>query len=256
MTLFTIKKILSIFVSLPGAIIMVLLVSGLARIRRDRIAPINIALALLLYALSIGPVSHAIIGLVEKTVIYRGDPKADVILYLGGGTINGVEDLSGEGTTNPFAAQRLLDTARLYNKYRLPVIVSGGSISGEVPEAAIVKRILSDLGIPAERIITEDKSMDTVENALYSKKIMERRGYRKGILVTSAIHLRRAEMIFRHAGIDVLPHAAGPFSGKAKRLTPYDFVPSVFPLQETTFALHEGVGLAFYAIKYYLLPGP
>ncbi len=119
--------------------------------------------------------------------------------------MEGVPDISGTSIPSSDMTVRIVDAVRLYKKYKLPIIVSGGSVPGKVKEAVVVGRFLNDLGVKQKDIILEDLSMDTVENALNVKDIFKKKGYKKGLLVTSAYHIRRSEFLFKKTGLDVYP---------------------------------------------------
>lgn len=67
-------------------------------------------------------------------------------------------------------------------------------------------------GVPAERVLVDDRAESTVENALGSARVMKARGLRTAIVVTSPYHTRRAAVmfsrIFRHEGLEVRVRAA------------------------------------------------
>ena len=53
-------------------------------------------------------------------------------------------------------------------------VPSGGQGSDEViSEAESMKRTLAELGVPEERIVKEDKSVNTYQNMAFSKKVIE-----------------------------------------------------------------------------------
>jgi uncharacterized SAM-binding protein YcdF (DUF218 family) len=245
------KKILSVFVTIPGSFIIILIASGIYGIKKKNfLLCINLIIGLLLYCISISYFANPILGLIEKDSIYKGKPSVDVIILLGGGTSEGVSDLSGISAPISDMTVRIVDAVRLYNKYSLPIIITGGSASEAAKDAVVAKRFLIDLGVKPSDIIIEDQSMDTVENALYVKKLFKAKKFKKGLLVTSGYHLKRAEFIFRQTGIDVYPHSCGLLSEKKARRTMYDFLPSVFELKKSGLAFKEAIGLLFYRIKY------
>lgn len=95
--------------------------------------------------------------------------------------IEGVPDLSGEGVPASQAYPRIVTAVRLHRRLGLPVIVSGGRIRAEdTPEAVIVKRFLVDLGVAESQVILEERSRDTHENAVFTKAVCEREGFRHG----------------------------------------------------------------------------
>ena len=66
-----------------------------------------------------------------------------------------------------------------------------------------IKQRLTELGIPAEQIFTDTSSRNTLENARFSKKIIDSFHIQGPyLLVSSAMHLPRAQMVFKKAGIN------------------------------------------------------
>lgn len=76
------------------------------------------------------------------------------------------------------------------------IIVSGGVPKNGKTEADVMYDWLREQGIDENRIIKEDQSRDTVENALNSMKIVEEENIESVTLITSASHIRRALMLF------------------------------------------------------------
>lgn len=80
------------------------------------------------------------------------------------------------------------------------VIVSGGRGPGEeISEAACMKQLLQQEGIPGRRIVTEDKSRDTRENIRNSLDICGRN--KKTAVVTCGYHMYRALAFVKKEGI-------------------------------------------------------
>ena len=77
------------------------------------------------------------------------------------------------------------------------VILSGGYTSSkEFSEASVMKRFATDMGIPEEKIILEEKATNTVENAIYINEIVGKHNFRELYIVTSPYHLMRTRIIF------------------------------------------------------------
>ncbi|MBN2039252.1 MAG: YdcF family protein [Spirochaetes bacterium] len=248
--MFELKKIISVFITIPGFFIAFLVITGLyGFLKKINILKFNLLIGIILYCISISFFSNRIIGLIEKDSIYYGKPEVDVIVLLGGGMSEGVSDISGTGFPSYDMGVRTMDAFRLYKLYHLPIIVTGGSIS-EQKEAFVVRRILIDFGVKPDRIVIEDKSRDTVENALYVKRIFRDKGYKKGLLLTSGYHLRRSEFIFRSVGLDFYSHSSGLLSEKKKIFFLYDFLPDIAHLKKSALFLKEAAGLVFYFVKY------
>lgn len=120
---------------------------------------------------------------------------ADVIIVLGAATYN--------GEVSPVYQERLNHGISLYNDgYTDKIIVTGGLGKGnEQTDSYIAKQYLIKQGISEEDILTEDKSIITQENLENSKMIMEENGYETAIVVSDPLHMKRAMLLARDAGI-------------------------------------------------------
>lgn len=247
--MFAAKKIISAFIVIPGLFITILLIAGLVCARRKNPAwkPL-LAVALLLYLFSVGPVANTLIGAVEMHALYNGKERADVIVLLGGGIHDGVPDLTGSNIPGADAMYRVVEAARLYKLYCLPVIVSGGAVGCDAPEAPVDGRFLADLDVDRNSIICDTRSRDTGENAEFVREICTQRGFKRCVLVTSAYHMRRAEYIFKEAGIESLPHTCGAYAESQKCLDYLDLLPHIAQLRKSSLALRELIGSAYYCM--------
>ena len=72
-----------------------------------------------------------------------------------------------------------------------------------VSEAEIVSRFADTLGVPRNRLILEQQSRNTRENALFSARMVQPKPDERWLLVTSAWHMPRSVGCFRKAGFDV-----------------------------------------------------
>ncbi|MDO5434921.1 MAG: YdcF family protein [Clostridia bacterium] len=102
-------------------------------------------------------------------------------------------------------SDRLDKAVEIYRRDPTPpvLIPSGGKGDDEtVSEAEAMEKYLLGKGIPAEKIIREDRSTTTLENLKYSKAIIdERQGGRYIVLVTSNYHVYRALRYSRRIGL-------------------------------------------------------
>jgi uncharacterized SAM-binding protein YcdF (DUF218 family) len=117
------------------------------------------------------------------------------------------------------------------------LVVSGGPRRRGRPSAAPAMGALAErLGVPRERILIEDRSSRTSENAR-EVAVLLGATTREVLLVTSALHMRRAVLCFRRHGIDAAP-------------APVPHVPDEDPERATLVGqtLHELIGLAYYRV--------
>lgn len=113
------------------------------------------------------------------------------------------------GRTPSLSLLTRLDAALAYiqDKPDIPVVVSGSQGRGEeISEARCMYDWLTAHGIPAERIILEERAENTEENIRYSLELLEKLDIAGNIAVVSSdYHLCRAAM---HLGGDMVPVAA------------------------------------------------
>jgi uncharacterized SAM-binding protein YcdF (DUF218 family) len=76
------------------------------------------------------------------------------------------------------------------------IIMSGGPVVWKYSWASLMKDQAESLGISGKAILLEAKSRSTEENAIYTKEILQKYGYKSIILVTSPYHSKRASVIF------------------------------------------------------------
>ncbi|WP_167355147.1 YdcF family protein, partial [Nocardia ignorata] len=85
-----------------------------------------------------------------------------------------------------------------------PVVVTGGNPQNGISEAEAMRRWLIGRGLPADRIHVEDRAGSTVQNALFSTKLLRDLGANSAVVVTSPNHIRRAVADFIVAGTNVV----------------------------------------------------
>lgn len=170
---------------------------------------------------------------------------ADPIVVLGGGIrrqADGTWDLADDSLV------RTLHGARLYHALGpRTVVVSGGPPPG-LPDAAVarpMRELLRRLGVPGERILVDDRSRTTFENALETARLLDQSASRRIVLVTEAYHLPRSVRVFAAQGFEVLPSGCGHVTaGAGWRLT--DLLPDGRSARRTSLAAHESLGLLYY----------
>lgn len=239
---------------LPPAFELVLALAGLLlMLRWRRIGAGLLAFAVLaLYLLSLVPVSQALLVNLEsfpplpQTVSAAG---YGAIVVLGAGRYPDAPEYFRD-TVNAAALERLRYAARLRRKTGLPLLVSGGATDNEaVPEASIMNRVLAqDYGGAAHWL--ETASRNTMQNAVYSSRILRHAGIRRIYLVTHAVHMPRAVWAFRRQGMQVTPAPTvyGMYRLHAVH-TPW-FIPDMLALDWSRRALYEHLGMLWYEIKY------
>ncbi len=77
------------------------------------------------------------------------------------------------------------------------IIMAGGPLVWKYTWASLMKEQAQALGIPGNKILLADKSRSTEEDALYTKELLRKNGFKSIILVTSPYHSKRASLIFK-----------------------------------------------------------
>ena len=156
---------------------------------------------------SLPPVSDGLRGMLEKrySVVDEAElPMADAVVVLGGGSQYGwlnrpnvrPEDLE---------SSRLAAGARVWLAGRAPVVVlTGGGLRG-ISEARRIATAIGRFGVPDSALLLEERSRDTRGNAQFTAALLQPRGARTILLVTSSLHMPRAALLFREAGFHVIP---------------------------------------------------
>jgi uncharacterized SAM-binding protein YcdF (DUF218 family) len=83
-----------------------------------------------------------------------------------------------------------------------PIMVTGGNQMNGVTEAHAMRLWFMNKGVSTSRIYLEDQARDTVGNAIYSCRLLQKLGIKKVTLVTSESHMRRALADFEEASLE------------------------------------------------------
>jgi len=127
----------------------------------------------------------------------------DFITVLGSGLIN--------DKVPPLLASRIQKAIDFYHRQAAvstppTIILSGGQGSDEnLPEAEAMQRYAIEKGIPIEHTLQENRSVNTYQNMLFSKQIMDdiKQGETyNSIFTTNNFHLFRAGIYARLAGLN------------------------------------------------------
>lgn len=140
----------------------------------------------------------------------RVEPKGGIagIIVLGG-AVDEVLTASRGPVALTDSAERMTEgvaLARLYPQAR--VVFTGGSarlLGAEQTEADAARVLWTGMGLSGERVIYEDRSRNTDENARFTRDLVQPKPGETWLLVTSAWHMPRSMGLFRAAGFAVLP---------------------------------------------------
>lgn len=212
--------------------------------KRSKLAlRLQLAALAVLYLFSTGTVVAPIVGALESSAHSTLDPTVtyDVVIVLGGFIDVDVTRVTGRPELTG-AADRLTAGYDVMRSGRARNVL----VTSTPVDAPPGGRQLVDWGIPAERVVVDDGSFNTRGNAVRSAEIIRSHGWSRVLLVTSAMHMKRAEGCFRAVGVavDTLPvdwhYAPAPLGSIVS--------PRASSLNEGTEALREALGRLVYAV--------
>jgi uncharacterized SAM-binding protein YcdF (DUF218 family) len=193
----------------------------------------------------------------EFTRLWEVERFTPSLTYDVGIVLGGIADYDKITKTHNFNknADRLMDAEQLYHKGIIrKIMLSGGNgllfNDGYIESEAMRDYLLANK-IPITDIIIENNSRNTIENAINSAEILKEK-YTKGtfLLITSANHMRRAQLCFNKANLEVTAFPTDCTT--SYRSTGYDYLllPRVEALERWQDLIHEWIGYIVYKIKF------
>jgi uncharacterized SAM-binding protein YcdF (DUF218 family) len=185
----------------------------------------------------------------------------DGIVVLGGGFEGAINKARGGYEMNS-GGDRFVEAAILARRYpEAKIVVTGGTgaliLEGE-GDADTAPRLLTALGVAPERLILENKSRNTHENAVFTKELVTPQAGETWLLVTSAFHMPRSMALFGKAGFEVRPWPVDYRTSGAEGFGVFRDN-AADALQNTTVAIREWIGLLAYWLSGRIdepFPGP
>jgi uncharacterized SAM-binding protein YcdF (DUF218 family) len=216
-------------------------------------------LATIIYLLSTRVVGNFLLIPFEEPFNHKHIPhKVDAMVILSGGTYGKNANL----TLGYSSLKRLLYGTMIAKKEQLPIIYSGRGLR-KYNESISAKDTVNELNRYFDINLTENpifkknkfsifyetESIDTYENAKYTKKLFSKIGIDSPTiyLVTSAFHMKRSMMLYEYFGFNVIPIATDFVTSTVTNRA--DLFPSMLGLLESYFAIHEYIGILALSLK-------
>lgn len=144
---------------------------------------------------------------------------------------------------------RCMHAANLQRDTGMVLVTCGGDVKPDEPGphlAQVMATFLERVGVPPDKIVLEDSSTTTYENARGAFELLHERGIQHVVLVTHAGHMYRARRCFEKLGLTV--HASPCTLRSAEPLSVHDLIPSPYAGAEITSVMHEVLGLLWYRL--------
>ena len=234
-------------------------------------SPLFFILSIIIFGIIIGSKKTSFVGVVILVICSMPIVSGKMIAYLesdyelnrpsGIDTANAIVVLSGMVKTIKIkdsldyewseAVDRFFAGIDLFRLNKAPTLIfTRGKVPWSIglPEGEFLREEAIKLGIPKKDILLTENVENTDQEAKAIKKLFSIDNP-KIILVTSAFHMPRAQLVFEAAGINVIPFPVD-FKTGAGKLTFMSFIPSAVSFASTNFFVREIIGRTYYNLKY------
>lgn len=168
---------------------------------------------------------------------FEADEVYDAVFVLGGGsslTFEGAPQLGGSG-------DRIRLAAALYHAGKARILVTTGSGFDGRSLAAETKALWSQLGVPGEAVVMLAGPLNTSQEIEAIEELLAARPWQKVGLVTSARHMRRAQLLARQSELE-LDSLPADFRAATIPLPFLGIIPQASALYEFEAAAWEYMG--------------
>lgn len=241
---------------------LVLIFLGLLLFARRRRLGVSLAAAglALLYAAAAPVTAYPLVDWLQYDQPLSSErlseSNAQAIVVLGAGIREYAPEYGGE-TVDEWSLERIRYAAHLQRLTGLPIVPSAGiAYTDGLPGAVLMRRALRQ-DFSAIVPWTEKHSKNTMENARLTANLLQQHGISRVLLVTHALHMRRALWAFHQTDLQVTPAPTGFYDTRPPRRFLLWVMPRASVMRESWFALHELLGGLWYRIWYgWLGTGP
>ncbi len=224
-------------------------------LRKSKLIKLKNSLLLLsiltLFLFSNPLISNKLVKYIEATYLpmkLSQVPKSDYIVVLSGMVHHVTDDVYEWSDPDRFFAGIKLLNANKGKK----IIYTGGLLPWEKKnetEGEFLKKKSIEFGVDENDILITKKVQNTYEEANAISNLIDSKS--KIILVTSALHMKRAELLFKKHTFKIFPYPVD-FKFKNNKITILEFIPSAKALHRSSFVLRELLGLMYYRVRFLL----
>jgi uncharacterized SAM-binding protein YcdF (DUF218 family) len=148
--------------------------------------------------------------------------------------------LKPDGAPTQALRRRVQLAVDVYRRRIAPVLLLSGGGPRPVSEAEAMRELAVAAGVPDLAILLESGSRNTAENAFASAALLRQRGLQRVVLVTHRVHLPRARLLFRLAGLRVVGAAGVPAHSPGAALAAAVYEIAALPLALVRAASSRG----------------
>jgi uncharacterized SAM-binding protein YcdF (DUF218 family) len=249
--MFTLSKIFWLLAS-PDSLYLILLCTGaVLTFTRWRRAGVKLLVGMSVVGVVVATVPFGtwlLIPLENRFPTVTALPdRVNGVVVLGGAVRQHITAARGQPALTG-AAERMTEFVALARRYPSARLVftggSGSLFDQSLKETMVARALFTQLGLDVSRIVFEDRSRNTYENAVMTRELVAPKPGETWLLITSAMHMPRAHGAFAKAGWRVIPY---PVDYQTTGIYDWGFGFSLSSgLDGIAYAMHEWIGLVAY----------
>lgn len=184
--------------------------------------------------------------LARPLTISQSPDKSDCIVVFAGGV--GESGRAGEGYE-----ERVQFAVELFKRDFAKEVIFSSGYAYVYKEPLLMKALAISQGIPSDAVILENKAINTYENVEFTKTILNDKGWRKIILVSSPYHMLRTSLVFKRIAKDIKviysPIPNSLFYSRQKRDIYGRRIWKTINSKQIKAIVHEYLGIVYYWLK-------
>jgi len=246
------------FLVMPLTLVILVLLSGMIFLHKKAGKKLLwLGLALLLFFSNLFLANYAMYLWEPEFKVMDSLPEYEIGIVLTG--VTNLNKTAHDRTFFNKGADRATHAVQLYKLGKIKkILITGGqglNPTNPYAEAELLANFMTIAGVPEKDIIVEDKAVNTRENALFTRGMLEEIGFdfnSKSLLLTSAFHMKRSKGCFDKVEIPTVTFPVDYYAADPQLTFKSLVQPSPDALQMWHILLKEWVGLAAYRLAGYI----
>lgn len=156
-------------------------------------------------------------------------------------------------------ADRATHALQLYKLGKIEkILITGGqglNPTNPNAEADLLADFMITAGVPAKDILIENQELNTRQNALFAKDMLDKEGFdsqSEFLLITSAFHMKRSKACFDQVRINTVTYPVDYYASDPQITFKDLFQPNVDAIKNWHILFKEWIGLTAYKLAGYI----
>jgi len=245
----TLVAVVKSFMLPPGIIIILAIILGITfRKSTKHLIRIFITIIFIFYIISTPLLAKYLVSFIEPDEIFDVNKAKDAkaIIVLGCNLNFNAPEYGDKDDVSSCTLVRLRYAAEIFEKTKLPIMVCGGKVYGKSEsEASVMARVLENR-FNIDTVWEERDSSNTFENVKNAVAILQKENINTVILVTHAIHMKRASFSFHKNDINIIKAPTYFYSKENYNPMIVNFIPDIDALYISRFVAYETIGFIWH----------